>query len=178
MNTQITCDVCQDLLPLVLDGVASRDSQELVQAHLEHCESCRALAQPASLESAVPDDRRVLLTIRRRLSLVGLALLIGGALLGVCLSNSMGMFYNFLILPCVGALAYATLRNRWYLAWAGVFVLSYFWFFFTGLSDSASFTWRLFLYPLPMTVIYLLLTCTGTAIATLLHFAFRKEKSQ
>ncbi len=37
------CEVVQDLLPLYEDGCCSRQSRELVEAHLETCEACRRL---------------------------------------------------------------------------------------------------------------------------------------
>ena len=39
----VSCAVVQDLMPLVRDGVASADSEALVQAHIESCADCRAL---------------------------------------------------------------------------------------------------------------------------------------
>lgn len=38
---KVTCDVIRDLLPLYLDGVCSEDSRQLVEEHLQTCESCR-----------------------------------------------------------------------------------------------------------------------------------------
>lgn len=40
---KITCDIIQDLLPLYVDGMVSGDSCQLVEEHLESCESCRQL---------------------------------------------------------------------------------------------------------------------------------------
>lgn len=40
---KITCDMCMDLMPLVKDGIASADSREAVEAHLEACAVCRSL---------------------------------------------------------------------------------------------------------------------------------------
>jgi len=38
---KVKCGVIRDLLPLVVDEVATEDSVELVKAHMEDCESCR-----------------------------------------------------------------------------------------------------------------------------------------
>lgn len=38
---KVKCGVIRDLLPLVVDEVASEDSVELVNAHMEECEACR-----------------------------------------------------------------------------------------------------------------------------------------
>lgn len=37
------CNVARDLMPLVIDGVASAESQGLVQTHLEECEECASV---------------------------------------------------------------------------------------------------------------------------------------
>ena len=37
MVSDISCDVCRDLMPLVLDDVASEDSAALVRQHTAHC---------------------------------------------------------------------------------------------------------------------------------------------
>ena len=36
------CEVVRDLIPLVIDDVASEESRNLVGEHLETCEACRA----------------------------------------------------------------------------------------------------------------------------------------
>ena len=41
--TDITCDVCMDLLPLVQDGIASEDSKRLVEEHIKNCSACAML---------------------------------------------------------------------------------------------------------------------------------------
>ncbi len=47
--TKISCEIIKDLLPLYHDGVCSDQSKQLVDEHLEECESCRAeLAQIAA----------------------------------------------------------------------------------------------------------------------------------
>lgn len=49
----IKCSVIRDLLPLYIDGVASSDTREMVEEHLETCPSCRReleqLQKPLSL---------------------------------------------------------------------------------------------------------------------------------
>ena len=37
----LPCAVVRDLLPLYHDGVVSSDTSDLIEAHLEDCESCR-----------------------------------------------------------------------------------------------------------------------------------------
>ena len=37
---KISCDVIKDLLPLYIDDILSNDSKNLVDEHIEECESC------------------------------------------------------------------------------------------------------------------------------------------
>lgn len=75
MNTPepLSCAVVQDLLPLVIDGVASKESEALVSAHITDCGRCRAaqarmrsdIAQSRCPE--VPAMRDVMRSLWRRL---------------------------------------------------------------------------------------------------------------
>ena len=37
----LKCEVIEDLLPLVKDGVASQESERLVMEHIQTCDNCR-----------------------------------------------------------------------------------------------------------------------------------------
>lgn len=41
----ISCEIIKDLLPLYHDGVCSKDSKDMVEEHLQQCESCRSELQ-------------------------------------------------------------------------------------------------------------------------------------
>ena len=49
------CNVVHDLIPLVIDRVASDESRELVETHISACENCRKKyeAMKADLPEAV-----------------------------------------------------------------------------------------------------------------------------
>jgi len=56
---KIKCEVIRDLMPLVADDVASAESKELVDGHMETCETCRAYYAGMTAQmvrSALPDD--------------------------------------------------------------------------------------------------------------------------
>ena len=53
-TAKIPCAVCRDLMPLVQDGVASPESEALVQAHMAVCPACRALWQGTD-DPAMPE---------------------------------------------------------------------------------------------------------------------------
>lgn len=67
----LPCEICRDLLPLVQDGVASPESEAAVRAHLQTCESCRALWPEAGENPAptpLPDDEKVVRKLRDRVN--------------------------------------------------------------------------------------------------------------
>ena len=72
-NAKIPCAVCRDLMPLVQDGIASPESEQLVRAHIAVCPACQALWQgtepPAAPELQTPDDTKILKRLRRRYSI-------------------------------------------------------------------------------------------------------------
>ncbi len=39
----ITCNVIEDLLPLYVDGLCSKESADLIEAHLKECRSCQGM---------------------------------------------------------------------------------------------------------------------------------------
>ncbi len=178
-NSPISCDVCLDLLPLVRDNIASNDSKELVLLHLEGCESCRNVYEhyeaPRLSEA---DDIKTIVRIRNKLFFCGIFLLLCGAFAGVYLSDSMGMFYNIILMPLLGAIGYLLLRKRWYLIVAGVFILSYFWMLVKYILESRSLSPQLFGLPLFFTLIYSFLVLLGVLIGELLRYAFHKKTDQ
>ena len=64
-----SCGIVQDLLPLVVEGLASPDSQGLVQARLAQCPACRqaAACMQRQPEAPKPDDLTALRRFRTRL---------------------------------------------------------------------------------------------------------------
>ena len=50
------CNVVRDLMPLVLDRVASDESREMVEGHIGTCAECRK--QYEDMKSALPEDSR------------------------------------------------------------------------------------------------------------------------
>lgn len=74
MQQTLPCAVVQDLMPLEIDGVASRQSSELVRTHMERCEGCRAAYARMNAEISlkeqeqIPALRDVMRALWRRLS--------------------------------------------------------------------------------------------------------------
>lgn len=177
---QISCDVCLDLIPLVRDGVASADSEELVQNHIQTCNACKGVFESGrTLERSAIDDKRVLRRIKRGFFWAGMMTLFAAVIFGAAQTLSFGMFYNIIIMPLVGALGSFLFGKRWYLLPAGVFLLT------PPLSivveicrsgwGTAMDQWGGVLI---FALIYALLVMAGTAIAALFRFAFRKEEKR
>ena len=170
--TKLPCEICRDLLPLVRDGAASPESREAVLMHLKSCPDCRA--EWDGKELPPPDLKRISSRLRRGLLKAALGLIAIGVLLGLSLSESIGMFYNFLILPSVGAAAYWATRKKAWILMPAMAVLTWIWHFIKYLAEGMEFLGALTT-PFYWSIIYGLLCGLGVLIAALLHFAFRKE---
>ena len=169
--TQLSCDICMDLIPLVKDGVASEDSRSAVLRHIESCPSCAALYGGEA--GPEPDRERLWkklsVSLHRFLGLV----MVFGIFFGLSLTAGSDMFYNSILMPIIGALGYVIFRWR-AVYWVPVLmaatnavgcvielargtesveIISVFWW----------------------TAIYCLFVWVGILIAWLLHFALRKE---
>lgn len=59
MQQTLPCAVVQDLMPLEIDGVASPRSGELVRAHIENCEGCRAAYARMCAEISVKEQEQI-----------------------------------------------------------------------------------------------------------------------
>ena len=177
--TKISCEVCLDLIPLVKDNVASEDSMNLVQKHIQECESCK---NEFNSEVDIPpemNDRRVLQKIKNQIFLAMLIIIIIGALVGIGLTEGPGLFYNIIIMPLVGALAYLVLDKKTYYFPVGLFILTYFWTLIKYILDGSFANNRILdILPAPVfwSFIYSGLALLGIVIAFLLKFAFRKEE--
>lgn len=174
-----SCDICKDLIPLVLDDVASDHSRIFVLKHVEACQQCQLILnglENPQLHKA--DDHKILFSIKKKLYISGIVLLLLGIVFGVYLSNSMGMFYNFIIMPGIGALGYHIFDRRWYIAPFGVFVFSYLWLFIGFIISYTVISIEIFTMPMYLSFIYAGLTTLGVVISALLKFAFKKEDSK
>ena len=55
----ISCEVMGDLLPLYVDGVASGDTQRLVEEHLRSCPACAAAAERMRRAAVLPENPEI-----------------------------------------------------------------------------------------------------------------------
>ena len=174
----ISCDVCLDLMPLVKDQVASEDSKKLVNTHIAQCEMCKMIFESEEMiQEYQMSDQDVLNKIKRRLITIGLLLTLMGGLVGICFSNSAAMFYNTIIMPCVGVLGGLVLTRKYYRLTVSTAILSYIIIMVKSILEDTQWLGRLselFLMPLLLTIIYTLLVSIGLGIALLFKYALSK----
>ena len=173
----ISCNVILDLIPLVKDGVASDDSTKIVKKHIKSCDKCKSEFETLEIinpSQSTIKDKKIVFAMKRSIFVTQLIILISGGFLGIALSNSIGMFYNFIIMPIIGGVSVIAFKKKWYLAPLAIFILS---FLYQTIIEIAtgSFEW-FFLYDgLYYSVIYTVLVLLGIVIAKLLQFTFKKE---
>ena len=175
---KISCEVCLDLMPLVKDNVASEDSKKLVLEHIRQCGYCKNEFDNRYDTLPEMNDRRVLQKIKKRIFFAALATVIIGALVGIGLTEGPGMFYNIIIMPLVGAIAYFALNRKSFYFPIALFILSYIWALINYIFDSSYLKdsiLNLLFAPTFLSCIYSGLALFGIIIAFLLKFAFRKE---
>ncbi len=176
---QISCNVCMDLMPLVKDGVASEESCALVIEHISICEHC-SLAFGGETQKIIAMDETVVLNkIKNKLTLFLLSIIFVGTLIGMVLSDSIGMFYNALIMPAIGGFGYMLLRKKSYFLPLGLFLFSFVWVsireivkgFFTN-----STLVDLLIMSAWWSGIFAAFSAIGVLIGGLLCYAFKKER--
>ncbi len=119
---KIDCGVICDLIPLCLDKVASKASEELVMEHIKTCDSCKREFYEDMPESRADvsvtddDDKKIIGAIRMNLVRALAVLFFAGAVLGIVITSGVGVFFNFTIMPLIGAVAYIAFRPRFYIA--------------------------------------------------------------
>ena len=172
---KISCDICMDLMPLVKDEVASDDSKKAVYEHMKSCENCKNVyGEEMFFEDS---DKKILKDIKKNLTHICLIIIGLGILFGISLSANQFMFYNILIMPIIGGIAYFSLKKKSIYVCVTVFVIVYLrWLYDSfGYALNGNFV-QAFIPPLWWALIYLALTVFGVLIAALLYFGFRKEQ--
>lgn len=167
---KINCEICEDLIPLVKDGVASEESRRAVEAHTAVCPKCRALLGDAP-DLTLPSKTPVVARVQKKVRLVFLLLLFVGTFFGVCVTQETGAFDCLIIMPVVGALAYGL--SRWKALWQVPLLMLGTYFLAQLLQAGGSFNLLGCLLWAAITAVF---SEAGVLIAGLLHFGLRKEK--
>ena len=111
---KISCDVILDLIPLVKDGVASEESTSIVNEHIKNCERCKTefdIIEATRVDQPSIKDKKIISAIKRSVFITQFAILIIGTIIGVALTDSMDMFYNFIIMPVIGGVSLSALKK-------------------------------------------------------------------
>ncbi len=176
---QISCNVCIDLIPLVKDGIASADSCALVMEHISTCKHCSVAFGGEMAANAAMDDVIVLNKIKKQLILFLLSIIFLGTLIGMVLSDGMGMFYNALIMPAIGGFGYILLKKKSYCVPLGLFLFSFVWVSIREIVKGF-LTYSTIVDLLIMSAwwsgIFAAFSAVGVLIAGLLYYAFKKER--
>ena len=168
---EISCNICQDLMPLVRDGIASEESREAVQRHTANCAACAALMGDETPPPAANGERafRKLRQHSRLLAALGLLFCV---FFSVEITATENMFYNILLMPFIGALGYGVFRGKVLYKLPLVIFLTH-----TAVEvvKKAQAAEALDMYTVVyMSVIYSLLAFVGALIAWLVAGAFSK----
>ena len=173
---KITCDICKDLMPLVKDGIASEDSKLAVEAHVTGCEACKKLygnENTAPLDIN-PDLERELGKLKKKLQIFTTVLMMFGVFFGLSLTASQEMFYNSLIMPVIGALGYVIFR--WKAVYQVPLLLLVMQLLINFLGLARGMEYMAVMEVVLWVGIYSIFVELGVLVASLLHFAFSKEK--
>ena len=58
MNKQYECGIILDLLPLSIEGMVSKETEQVIQQHLSECETCRKVYGEMNLEIDISIDKK------------------------------------------------------------------------------------------------------------------------
>lgn len=177
MEYKVRCDVIRDLIPLVNDGIASSESEKLVLEHTAECKECRKLLEKQDIPQ-ISDVNKLFLELKGKVSAFSVFLMFAAMFIGLSLSYDADMFYNSLIMPIVGALGYIAFRFKaFYIVPLILMALNLSMGILNvirGIENSSLAD--VLLMSVFWAVIYSIFAVVGVLIASLFHFAFKKER--
>lgn len=115
---KISCNIIQDLIPLVNDGVASEESMQLVMEHCQECKTCQELVKEKSIINEQNLEAKWEQKIRK--SIIGCMILV--ILFACSFSATVNQFQNFILIPAIGAIGYGVLKQKVYILYILIFV--------------------------------------------------------
>ncbi|MFI3116187.1 MAG: zf-HC2 domain-containing protein [Clostridia bacterium] len=170
---KISCDVCMDLMPLVLDDIASEDSENLVHEHIKTCENCKKLYTKTEIPTM--EDAKVINNIKKQVRNLLALIVVLTTMFSASITGTSLVFYNVVLMPIVGGLSYAVLKKKTYLALLFIFITvcltNTAWLFF----ESQEFIFS-FMGSISYAGLYVFVALIGVIVAVLLEFGFKKEK--
>lgn len=114
----LSCKVYQDLIPLYVENLLSRDSKELLEAHLNNCPDCQTYLihtsetlTCASLSLDTDSKAAMLKKLHRQINLTQWAFLSCGIFLLILFTLSDTLLQNIIFLPLIGFIGYFFTRK-------------------------------------------------------------------
>ena len=107
---KITCEICKDLIPLVQDGVASKDSEDAVHEHIRECQECADLFYGKNHAQNM-DETRIMRKAKCYMNSVLTVLLFVFIVVGVFMTDGMNVMMNTVIMPVTGTLSYIVFQK-------------------------------------------------------------------
>lgn len=170
---KISCDVCMDLMPLVIDGIASDDTIYAVTEHIKTCDNCKAFYNKPTIPEM--DDVKVVSKLKKQVNNFMVLVVIITTMFGASITGTELVFYNIVLMPIVGGLSYTLLKDKFIFALLFIFVTvcstNTAWVFI----ESNQFFLSL-LGSIWYAGLYVTIAMIGVAVAWLLNFGFKKEK--
>lgn len=175
----ISCEIILDLIPLVVDDVASVESKDIVLEHIRECTSCKQIYDNMLQEKQGLDTNQIMkkdtliLKLQKRIFIKEIVVLMVGMIPALCLLEAgMLMFYNIILMPFIGCLSYFNLRRKWYYTPIGIFLICFLYEVCILLFHPSAFTSRL-----AYSIVFMFLSMLGVLLGFLLQYAFGKEKT-
>lgn len=169
--TKLPCEIIMDLIPLVLDHVASTESEALVKEHIATCPKCQAYFNDQKTPEL--NDAHILSTIRKTRRYTLSFFLIMGIITGVLLSSGYYLVFNLIIMVILGILCHLIKPQKTYL----LALLCSFGFTLLSLTGSLLHGRHegLFTSSCSSFLVIFLLIMIGKLIAMLIHYAWKGE---
>lgn len=126
MIKDINCGIIKDLLALYVDGLTCKESNELIENHIDHCDQCNKfleelkddgiqLSDASDLKEmpVLEKDNKIIKGIKYKLLNIRIISVILGALLALFLLQGERAFQSILVYPLLGVAAYGTVKRIW-----------------------------------------------------------------
>ncbi len=169
---ELTCDICKDLIPLVEDGVASKNSKEAVERHIKSCEACAELFEGVKISDS--NINRFFLRFRRKLRICLILTMLSGICFGVACGIKDGGVYiiaNVIMMPVIGILSFFVFRWK-ALVYVPPLIFAAFLLINALVSGVNSYSFDMVAM---LSLVFSAAAVAGILIAGLLKFAFGKD---
>ena len=179
------CSIVMDLLPLYVENMVNTETAQYISEHVAKCSECQAelaklkgteiLPVTKSTSEHKSDTKSTFKTVMKRVNrkfyMLSYSLIIFFVFLGFGWTAGENLLYNSLIMPIVGIFGYFVFGVKSLYKMPILLLIVDMFLCISGLVKLdfySAFMW---------TLIYSIFVFVGIAIAFLLHYALRKEKT-